>query len=196
MTEKNVILDRLRTTQEIREHQFSDSELLLNRTSSGPCGLYAAALITGADVDLISKFKKPSGTGWRELARILAAHRLMLIPMGHIIEKNRLYAVSDSSHWIIVDTRNDDFFARDSIKTYDKKYFEEHAISVFEVMHYDNELNNEKSIVDSFSSFDKCYELAEKIIDLQSSLADAKRSNTAFFFLGLATAIITSILIN
>jgi hypothetical protein len=193
--EKNTILDRLRTTNEIREHKFTPSELALNEIATGPCGLFAAALITGADVNLISRFKNANGTNWRELARILAVHNLMIVPVGSIIEKNRLYVVSDSNHMIVVDTRNDDFFARDSTQTYDKQYFEQHAIAAYEILHYDNEINSEKSIVDSYSSFDKCYELAEKIIDLQSSLANARRSNAAFFFVGIATAIIASILI-
>lgn len=194
MTEHPLIPAKLRSTEEIKNHSFSESELAFNVKPYGPCGLFAAALITGADMNIIAKGKEPYGTTWNELARLLAAHRFLLIPSGDEITKDRLFCVSDGTHWIVVDTRNG-FFARDATAEYETSHFNDYAISVYEVIHYDTAIEDTKTMANPWTSFHRAHKFAEELIDTQRELITAKSNIKYAFFAGASLGLFAAMLI-
>lgn len=181
------ILARVRTPQEIKDHKFTDEELYLNH--NGPCGHYACSIITGSSPKLsISAIEKKTGTTYSELARLLAAHNLMLIPYDTAIQEDRLYIVSNGVHWIVVDTR-EGFFARDAKTTYDKDYFENSACYAYEVLHYNTVLKDRRILVTTWSGFDLAVKSYTDLIAAQKKLAAKAATPYQMLLAGLVLGI-------
>lgn len=157
----------MRSTNEIFEHQFTDSEFNEIRKTKQPCVAAAVSRLTGSPLDLAN-----IGTGFALSTRTAGYDALR----RHNIHMNKVHAITDGhvywveyalSHVLIVDTRSD-WNAIGITKRYELQQLSETVCIVYELSDARQALN---VVCEPLDPAAHCLTLSRELMSLQSKIA-------------------------
>jgi len=175
----------MRTTDEIFNHRFSETEFDTMRKTKQPCVAAAVARLTGSfELETI-------GTGFSNETRnagyaALAQNNIYIKPV-HTIESDCVYWVEYAlNHVVIVDTRNNDFNAIGITKRYNKEQLSQTVSKIYELT--EQQPAQTAPVCETLNAEEHCLTLSKQLIALQ-------RKTVLFGFTGFFVGAITTFMI-